>query len=157
MQENKIFIKNKQGEKLAGLKTMPLEKKGKYPALILVHGFSSTKSEFGLFDHIADVLGMAGYLVYRFDFSGCGESEGKYVDSSLSKLREELNLILEYVKKEPEVNNKKIGIVAQSLGTAVTIALEPKINCLVMMGSVCKLEERTAKYLGGNYDSKNIA
>jgi dipeptidyl aminopeptidase/acylaminoacyl peptidase len=138
MKETKISTVNTFHEKLVGIETKPPVKKEKYPAVILVHGFGVTKEEYGLFDDIAKTLSEEGILVFRFDFSGCGESEGDYSETSLSKLKQDLSKILEFVKSQPDVDTSKIGILGQSFGTSVIVALQPKVKTIILMGSVAR-------------------
>lgn len=157
MQETKVSILNEFNEKLVGVETAPSIEKEKYPAVILVHGFGVTKEESGMFDDLAKNLSAAGFLVYRFDFSGCGESEGDYSETSLSKLKSDLSKILEFVKSQPKVDTSRIGILGQSFGTATTITLEPKVKCLVMMGSTLYPKETLIKLFGDGYNPKGIS
>jgi len=136
MPETKVSTINKYGEKLVGIETIPATNKEKYPAVILVHGFGVTKEEGGMFDELAEQLVKAGILVYRFDFSGRGESEGDYSETSISKQKSDLSSILEWLKKQPNIDVNKIGILAQSFGTPVTVALKPQIQALILMGSI---------------------
>lgn len=157
MKEIKVSTQNKFGEKLVGIETTPLIKKDKYPTVILVHGFGVTKSEDGMFDSLTKELSENGFLVYRFDFSGCGESEGDYSKTSLSKLKSDLAKILDFVKSQQKVDSSKIGILAQSFGTATTVALAPKIQCLVMTGSISHPREIISKLFGEGYNPEGIS
>ncbi len=157
MKEIKVTTLNEFGEKLIGLETSPLAEKEKYPTVILVHGFGVTKEEAGMFDNIAKKLSESGFLVYRFDFSGCGESEGDYSETSLTKLKSDLSKILDFVYSQPKVDNSRIGILAQSFGTATTIALEPKIKCLVMTGSISRPKAVISKLFGDGYNPEGIS
>ncbi len=157
MRETRVSVINEYNEKLVGIKTTPPDEKEKYPAIILVHGFGVTKEESGMFDSLAQNLSGAGFLVYRFDFSGCGESEGDYSKTSLSKLKSDLSKILEFVKSQPEADNSKIGILAQSFGTAITIALEPKVKCLVMMGSTSHPKKILIRLFNDGYNPSGIS
>jgi dipeptidyl aminopeptidase/acylaminoacyl peptidase len=145
MKEEKVTTFNEFGEKLVGLETPPSINRNKYPAVILVHGFGVTKSEYGMFDDLANNLSENGFLVYRFDFSGCGESEGDYSETSLSKLKSDLSKILDFVKSQKKVDISRIGIHAQSFGTATSVALEPKIQSLIMTGSISHPKEVISK------------
>lgn len=136
MQETKISVINENNEKLAGLETVPSVEKEKYPTVLLVHGFGVTKHEGGMFDEFSAHLASAGFLVYRFDFSGRGESEGDYSETSISKQKSELSRILEFVKSQEKVDTSRIGILAQSFGTPITVALAPNIQAIVLMGSI---------------------
>jgi len=157
MKERKVVIKNDFGEKLVGLETEPLTKKEKYPTVILVHGFGVTKTEDGMFDDLANNLAKNEFMVYRFDFSGCGESEGNYSETSLSKLKSDLSKILDFVKSHSKVNSSKVGIHAQSLGTATTVALEPDIQCLVMTGSISHPKQVVSELYGDGYHPEGIS
>ncbi len=149
MTETKISILNEFNEKLVGIETIPETKKGKYPTVILVHGFATGKDKESFFGGLIKNLSIAGFLIYRFDFSGCGESEGDYSKTSLSKLKSDLGKMINFVKSQPKVDNSKIGILAQSTGTAVTVAMEPKVNCIVLTGSMSRFKEVMANIFGG--------
>lgn len=157
MQETKVSIKNKRGEQLVGLKTVPGERKDKYPTAVLVHGFHVTKEEGGMFGEIAKRLAKEGILVYRFDFSGCGESEGDYIETSLTKLKDELRKILSFVRGREIVGKSKIGILAQSFGTSVAVALEPEVNSIILMGSLSSPVDSFTKYFGEGYNPKGVS
>lgn len=157
MSETKVSIKNEFGEKLIGIETIPEIKKDKYPTVILVHGFATGKDMESIFSGLLKNLITDGFLVYRFDFSGCGESEGDYSKTSLSKLKSDLERMINFVKSQPKVDSSKIGILAQSTGTAVTVALAPKVNCIILSGSISHYKEVMAKIFGSGYNPTGIS
>lgn len=157
MINQKLQTKNDLGEKLVGLETRPSEDKSKYPTVILAHGFGATKEEDGMFDSIAENLANNGFLVYRFDFSGRGESEGDYQDTSLTKMRDDLQSILEFVKKQSIVDSSRIGILGQSFGTPTSITLNPKIKSLVLMGSFGHVRKVMSNLFGDGYKSNGVS
>jgi len=157
MKETKVSILNEYNERLVGIETTPSIENEKYPTVILAHGFGVTKEESGMFDNLTENLSNAGFLVFRFDFSGCGESEGDYSETSLSKLKSDLSKILEFVKEQPKVDNSRIGILGQSFGTATTITLNPQVKCLVMMGSTSHPKETLIKLFGDGYNPNGIS
>jgi len=157
MKESKLSTTNKSGEKLVGIETIPSVKKDKYPTVILVHGFGVTKEEGGMFDEIAGHLAESGMLVYRFDFSGCGESEGDYSETSLTKLSSDLDIILKFVREQPKVDSSKLGILGQSMGTATTFTLAPQAACMIMMGSVAYLWKSLIRYFGDGYNPTGVS
>lgn len=110
-----------------------------------------------MFDALAHHLAEVGILVFRFDFSGCDESEGDYSQTSLSKLKSDLSSILKFVRSQDEVDASKIGILGQSFGTATTIALEPQVECLVMMGAVAHPKESLIKLFGRDYNPEGVS
>ncbi|NOQ56183.1 MAG: hypothetical protein GQ477_05260 [Nanohaloarchaea archaeon] len=160
MAEFKISIKNDSGETLSGLRAVPDIKKDKYPAVILVHGFGVTKHEYGLFDILSKTLASSGFLVYRFDFSGCGESEGDYLNTTLTKQKDELSIILDFVRSESDVDSSKVFIVSQSFGTSVTVALNPEVKAIVFMGSISdpkKILSKIFEVSGDGYDPVGVS
>ena len=157
MIERKVRIKNKLGETLVGLEDRPNETEEKYPTVILVHGFGATKEESGMFNEIANNLTNNGFLVYRFDFSGRGESEGDYSNTSLSKMRDDLEAILDFVKSQPLVETSRIGILAQSFGTPTTITLHPNIKSLALMGSFGHVKEVMSRLFGAGYNPTGVS
>ncbi len=157
MKERKVQTKNNLEEILVGLETRPDEDKNKYPTVILVHGFGATKEEDGMFDDIAKNLADNGILVYRFDFSGRGESDGDYTNTSLSKQRDDLKSILDFVRSQPLVDAARIGILGQSFGTPTSITLHPNIKSLVLMGSFGYVKEIMKNLFGDGYNPAGIS
>ena len=157
MTETKVSTLNENNEKLVGIKTAPSAEKEKYPTVILAHGFGVTKEESGMFDNLAKNLSEEGILVFRFDFSGCGESEGDYSETSLSKLKSDLSKILEFVKAQPKVDTSRFGILGQSFGTATTVTMEPKVKCLIMLGSIAHPKETLIELFGDGYKPDEIS
>ena len=149
---NKISTTNKYGKKLVGIINQPTTIQDLHPTVILVHGFGVTKEEGGMFDELAERLSKANFIVYRFDFSGCGESEGDFSETSLTKQKEDLEVILDYVKSQSDVDFSRIGILAQSFGTSVTVALEPDVKTIMLMGSVVHCQEIFKEFFNRNYN-----
>lgn len=94
------------------------------PIVILCHGFAYYKEEDGIFTSLAERLTGLGYAVYYFDFSGCGESEGDYEQTSLTKLVGDLKTILNEVCSYDYTDENDVSLVGQSFGTTVSIATQ---------------------------------
>lgn len=137
MKENKVETINEFKERLIGLENIPNTDLEKYPTVILAHGFGGDKKEVGMFDDITKSLIENDFLVYRFDFSGCGESEGDYSKTSLTKLIKDLRSIIDFVKKQSKVDISRLALVGMSFGTTVSVALNiPEVKSYVLLGSV---------------------
>jgi len=152
-----VQTKNDISETLVGIETQPTGDKDKFPTVTLVHGFGATKEESGMFDELAKHLADNGILSYRFDFSGRGESGGNYMDTSLSKQRDDLKSILEFVRSRPLVDTSHLGIVGQSFGTPTSITLHPDIKSLVLMGSFGHAKEVMKNLFGEGYNPSGIS
>ncbi|MCX6762186.1 MAG: alpha/beta hydrolase [Candidatus Moranbacteria bacterium] len=110
-------VKNKFGEKI------DLVVEGNTAAdttVVLVHGFGTGKDEDLLLD-ISDAL-KKDFRIVRFDFSGCGQSEGRQEDIDIEKMAFDLEAILSWVERQWAGN---IGIIAQSMGTFAVSFLSP--------------------------------
>ncbi len=157
MIETKVSVINSDEEKLIGIETVPQGTHIHYPAVLLVHGFGVEKEERGMFTEIAKRLSEKGIMVYRFDFSGCGESDGDYRETSLSKLKSDLQCILTFIRSQPHVDNNNLGILGQSLGTATTIALAPEVKTMIMMGAVSHPKGALIRSFGDNYHPDGVS
>ena len=87
--EKDIYFNNSQNEKLSGVLHEPTTPNNK--GIILSHCFTCSKHQ-GILRKICENLTNAGYLVLRFDFSGNGESEGNFEDSTYSKEMSDLGI-----------------------------------------------------------------
>ncbi len=84
--------------------------------MIFVHGFERTTLE-SKFKHIVDAL-KSRVTMFRFDFSGCGLSEGSFEDLTVEKLSKELDVAVDTFHKEcPSI--QKIAFVGFSLGCCI--------------------------------------
>ena len=100
--------------------------------IIFVHGFGVDKHETaGYFDDVAQRLGKT-YKIIRFDFSGCGKSEGKLEEKDYEKWTDDLLAILKFTRDHFK---GKIYIFAQSMGTFITsLACPDEIEKTIFTG-----------------------
>ncbi|HBG15734.1 MAG TPA: alpha/beta hydrolase [Firmicutes bacterium] len=108
---------------LRGMYHRPGEE-GKYPTVVLFHGFTGNKLEpHRIFLKLSRLLTAEGLAVIRFDFSGSGESDGDFEEMTFSTEVFEAEQILEFVKKLPTSDPKNIGVAGLSMGGAVASVL----------------------------------
>lgn len=90
--------------------------------IIFVHGFAVDKHETkGYFDDLVKDLSN-DFRIVRFDFSGCGKSQGNLVEKDYSIWSNDLDVVIQYVK----INFQgKIYILSQSMGCFITAMLNP--------------------------------
>ena len=101
-------------------------------AIIMSHGFTGDKFEWGKFDKIAYSLNHAGYNVLAFDFSGCGESDDDSL--SLDKQIDDLNSAINYARNK---NYQHLGLFGHSLGGLVSLrCYDENIKTIVMTAPV---------------------
>jgi len=152
MISKEIFTYNQYKEKLRGQVNTPDIQKNKYPAIILTHGFGTNRHEKSMFDDISPALTEKGFIIYRFDFSGLGKSEGDYSKTTIAKLTDDLFSIIKFVKSQTQVNTKKIGILAMSFGTLPSIILNsPNIQSYIFLSSAAHNTYKTLSALFIDY------
>jgi len=144
MKEIPVTFKSK-GQQIVGMLHSPNRKKS--PAIILCHGFSGSKTtpRGYLFPRISRELCKKGFIVLRFDFRGCGDSEGKSEDYSYKTQLEDLGTGLDFLEKNPKVDKNRIGVLGHSVAGATVVIKakeDERIKCLVCLASNVFLKER---------------
>jgi pimeloyl-ACP methyl ester carboxylesterase len=87
------------------------------PALVLCHGFAGTRVEFGyMFVRLAERVAARGIAVYRFDFAGCGESDGDFADLAVSDQVDQVRTVLEELARHPGVDADRLSLLGMSMG-----------------------------------------
>lgn len=100
--------------------------------IIMAHGFTGDRHEWGKFDQIAESFNNANYNVLNFDFSGSGESD----DDSLTVAKEvdDLKSVIRYARDN---NYKDIILFGLSLGGLISFSsYDGDIKAIVAMAPV---------------------
>lgn len=114
------FSNNKFKINLAGTLTMPAGN-GPFKAVIMITGSGAQNRNEELMGHkpflvIADYLSRNGIAVLRFDDRGVGGSQGKYSEATSADLATDAEAAFDYLKTNPKINNKEIGLIGHSEG-----------------------------------------
>jgi len=104
--------------------------KEKAPLVITSHGLESYKDS-DKYIQISERF-TTNFSVFRFDFSGCGESEGDMTKDLPNRIYDLLSAI-DIMKKQPNVDSDRIGLLGSSMGGYLSIiaASKEKINAVV--------------------------
>jgi dienelactone hydrolase len=95
---------------------------GPFPAVVMIHGFGSTKDEAGDgYKMMAPWLAQAGIASIRYDSIGTGESLVDHKEFTLAKAVEDTNAVAAYARTLPQVNDGKIGLLGWSQGGLVAL------------------------------------
>jgi len=126
--EKPIVFRNKNGKQLIGMLHLPQGKR-KPPLVVLCHGFGGTKTA-KRFVKLARVLEKNEIATFRFDFEGCGDSEGNFETFTIKKEVSDLVVALKFILKQIKVNKNKLAFVGHSLGAvmAALYVLEVKFS-----------------------------
>ncbi len=109
------------GLKLSGIVHSPAaQPRERRAAFLVLHGFGGNKEGRGAIV-IANQLAEWGYAALRFDFRGCGESEGERGRILCLDQVADTSNALSYMAGRPDVDAGRIGLVGSSFGAAVAI------------------------------------
>jgi len=92
----------------------------KRPAFMVLHGFGSNSSSSNCVLP-CEMLAEWGYVALRFDFRGCGESEGKRANTICLEQVEDASAALSFLQTRPEIDPARIALVGSSFGAAVAV------------------------------------
>ena len=113
MKEKRVLIPNAERSALHGIFYFALEENLsiKPPILIMCHGFTGDKYEWGRFPETAKALNKEGYDTLVFDFSGSGENKREPIN--LTKQAIDLENVYIWVKNQ---GYSKIAVLGLSFG-----------------------------------------
>ena len=115
-QTEDLALQGSKGKLAATLQTPKIENGKKVRMVIICHGFGANKDR-PLLRAIANHLQEAGIASIRFDFNGCGKSEGRFEDMTVLNEIEDAKKVIDYAQKLPWVSG--ISIVGHSQGGVV--------------------------------------
>jgi pimeloyl-ACP methyl ester carboxylesterase len=118
--EDVIFTNEKFKIKLAGTLTIPFGT-GPFKTVIMITGSGPQNRNEEILGHkpfliIADYLSRNGIAVLRYDDRGVGGSEGKYSEATSADLATDVEAALNFLKNNPKINQKEIGLIGHSEG-----------------------------------------
>ena len=117
MEEEKVYFSTPAG-KLAGIMHHPDHPSAR--CVITCHGLFSDK-ESDKFVTIGEQLAKEGITVLRFDFRGCGESDGKIEDTTITGRREDLTAALSFIRAHKPSVSHTIGLLGSSMGGYISL------------------------------------
>lgn len=118
-----ILIDTPSGEKISALAGKPVDPAAQQPGertlVIMVHGFPGEKNSHNdIFGGLERVLTESGFHTLRFDFRGCGASDGRSEHFTLDTACDDLHVILKWAKKQ---GYKRLAYVAEGLGVSAAL------------------------------------
>ncbi len=131
------------GMKIKGIITTPRRNR-KHPCIILSHGLVSSK-ESSKYIALSEKLVEEGIATCRFDYHGCGESEGNIEETTLTIRVANLDSIFEHAASHHLINSERIGILGSSFGGSTCIvksAKDKRIKCISLWATPYILEKK---------------
>lgn len=105
-------------------------------AIIMCHGFTGDRHEWGRFDKLAEEFNETGFNVLAFDFSGSGESEDDLL--TIEKEIEDLKSAINFIRKKGFF---KIGLFGLSLGGLICLRNSENVSAIALAAPVTNKEE----------------
>lgn len=147
--------------KLFTIVQKPDMKKGeKLPVVIICHGFGSN-CQTPLLTAIANDVVEQGMIAIRFDFNGCGKSEGLFRNMTVLNEIEDLKKVISWAQKQPFT--KDISLVGHSQGGVVVSMTSGElgasvIKCEALLAPAAVLRDDAIRGItrGASYDPSNI-
>jgi alpha-beta hydrolase superfamily lysophospholipase len=90
------------------------------PAIVVMHGFGSTKDAANVTEPAA-LFASWGYIAFRFDMRGCGDSEGEFGHILCMDQVEDARNAISYLAKRPEILPDRVALSGTSFGAAVAV------------------------------------
>jgi len=108
--------------KIAGIVHTPKDARAKErrPAFLVLHGFGSNKDSHNC-KIPCQFLNDWGYVAMRFDYRGCGESDGERARIICLEQVEDTKAALTYMASRPDVDPERIALIGSSFGAAVAV------------------------------------
>lgn len=104
-----------------------IEKNGKRPVVVICHGFIGSRVGVDrLFVKTARALAAKGNYVLRFDYGGCGESDGEYGELGFDSMVDQTRTVLDYITSCDFADPARITLLGHSLGGAVALSTSVK-------------------------------
>lgn len=117
MQQESVSFPSSSGM-LSGVIHHPRHESRGY--IITAHGLMSNKDS-DKFIALGDCFAEEGFTVLRFDFGGCGESEGAIADTTVTRRKDDLGAAIDFMKSLPAGRDQAIGLLGSSMGGFVSL------------------------------------
>jgi len=131
MKQKKIAFANERGEKLAALLDLP-EDEQPLACAIFAHCFTCSKN-LSASVHISRALSRRRIAVLRFDFTGLGESEGEFAETTFSSNVRDLVAAARYLEENYQAPRILVG---HSLGGTAVLAAAGEIPSVAAVATV---------------------
>lgn len=130
------------------------------PVVIICHGFGSNCNR-PLLRAIADDVVEQGMIAVRFDFNGCGQSDGLFQNMTVLNEIDDLKHVIAWVREQPWTEN--VSLVGHSQGGVVVSmtagelgAGEIKCEALLAAAAVLRDDAIRGTTQGATYDPYNL-
>jgi len=143
VKSEKVFFQS-QGQRVSGVFHIPDAENP--PSIVASHGLLSSKDS-DKWIALGERMAREGMALLRFDFRGCGESEGRIEESTVSGRVSDLAAAVDFVRSYPGLGNR-IGLLGSSLGGYVSLiraSMDKEIKAIVLWSTPFRLDDIESK------------
>ncbi len=105
--------------RLAAVLHLPESFPGPWPCLVTLHGLMSSKDS-DKYSLVGEEFARRGIAVCRFDFRGCGESEGVMAETTVAQRVEDSLAVVRAMRAHPSLSGR-VALLGSSLGAYVAL------------------------------------
>jgi len=135
VEERTSVVLENQGQKIFGVLHLPVKQMRQVPAVLIFHGFGGNKMGANrMYVSQAQKLTSIGIAAFRFDFRGCGDSEGDLTETTLESEISDALKSIDFLKTHPLIDGSRLGILGVSLGGAVSVLAAEKSRSIKSLG-----------------------
>jgi len=117
--------------------------------IIVCHGFTGSKEGSGQAVAMGNELALLGFSTLLFDFAGCGESEGKWEDLTLTGQIDDLGSVVDWSRLQ---GFKRIILTGRSFGGSTVIgyaARDKYIDAICTWAAVARPDQLFSHFIKG--------
>ena len=129
IEKRESVVLENEGQQIFGILHTPIERLVECPAVLFCHGLAGHKTgKYRLYVILAEKLARLGIASLRIDFRGSGDSEGDFQEMTLESETSDAMVALEFLRKHPAIDNKRIGLFGRSVGGTVALMTANRSN-----------------------------
>ncbi len=139
-----------EGQTIKGILHLPDKKRP--PCVIASHGLQSSK-ESEKFIAIGERFSQEEIAMLRFDYRGCGESEGSPQEDTITRRMADLQAAIDFMRSYPGIGKKR-GLLGSSLGGYLSLmkaSADREIRTTIAWATPFHLDDLGAKKEGEEY------
>jgi pimeloyl-ACP methyl ester carboxylesterase len=100
---------------LNGTLTKP-ERPGRCPLVVVAHTSAAGTRDFGVYQHLAELLSPYGVAVFNYDRRGSGKSTGYFERATFTDLAADIQAAIDHLKQRSDIASEQIGLWGMSQG-----------------------------------------
>lgn len=155
--EKIFFFPGSGGRQLFGFLHCPKAQKNKKAGIIFCQPFADEKNTSHIvITNAARQLAREGFHVFRFDLSGCGDSQGELNEVTMSDWLEDLESAVSWLKRNTDIDRYALWGLRFGSGLALLhYSRNPDVSSLILWQPVLDFKEYINQFLFKKFASQN--